>query len=331
MKDDAWYFAYGSNLSVEQKERRTGPIRKAICCRLKDYRLAFNKRGTNGDVYANVIPEPTEEVWGVIYRCSTNAFREMDRHEGVSTGHYERMTVTVESEDGEMVTAITYIAGAAHVCEEALPNDDYLQMILQGARYHRLPQRYIRSIEIRSGRRSCHDNERLWRGFCVDKELQNSWLDQLNLLKAFELISICEGHPTESRRSLRSAPHINLRMKAGFVAGIASKWNDFASDIRALLENVFSHDDTSVTVELRRRIYFRSNGIGTDDDVVVLVNSRVTSSAGTQVPIVTDWFDRCVASIRKLDIAFVSVIAPQNTAQQAVQPDTDKGGASGLV
>lgn len=52
---DHWYFAYGSNLSTEQKERRTGFIREARCARLDGYHIAFNKRGNDGTGKANMI------------------------------------------------------------------------------------------------------------------------------------------------------------------------------------------------------------------------------------------------------------------------------------
>jgi gamma-glutamylcyclotransferase (GGCT)/AIG2-like uncharacterized protein YtfP len=110
MMADAWYFAYGSNLSVDRKQLRTGRIRKAIRCQLPDYRLAFNKRGSHGDIYANIVHEPGQSVWGVIYLCNAAAMRELDRYEGVAGGHYERLTVEVVTDQGEWVEAVTYVA-----------------------------------------------------------------------------------------------------------------------------------------------------------------------------------------------------------------------------
>jgi len=149
---DAWYFAYGSNLSVDQKELRTGGIRQAIRSQLPGFRLAFNKRGSNGEVYANVLPEPGQVVWGVIYLCNRAILREMDRHEGVSGGHYERLAVQVVTEQGEQGEAVTYVAGDKFVCPEGIPSDNYLTRIVSGARQHRLPEDYIRQIERLAGR-----------------------------------------------------------------------------------------------------------------------------------------------------------------------------------
>lgn len=68
-----WYFAYGSNLWIEQMEDRTGPIAKGADqprqARLSGYRLAFNVGGQRGQVYANIVPNPGDEVIGVVYRC----------------------------------------------------------------------------------------------------------------------------------------------------------------------------------------------------------------------------------------------------------------------
>lgn len=145
--DDQWYFAYGSNLATDQKENRTGPIRKARRVRLGGWRIAFNKRGSDGTGKANVVPDKTGAVWGVIYRCSPAALDEMDRHEGVSGGHYHRRHVRVQCESGNGVDAVTYVAGESFVDNGLVPSPDYLATVLRGARSHRLPEEYIHEIE----------------------------------------------------------------------------------------------------------------------------------------------------------------------------------------
>jgi cation transport regulator ChaC len=147
MTGDTWYFAYGSNLSVDQKEFRTGRIRRAVRCRLPGYRFAFNKRAAHGGVYANIVADATQEVWGVIYLCNRAAMDEMDRREGVAGGHYERRVVQVIDDAGENVEAVTYLAGASFVCEDGKPSAEYLQKIVTGGRHHGLPEEYVRGIE----------------------------------------------------------------------------------------------------------------------------------------------------------------------------------------
>lgn len=149
---DQWYFAYGSNLSAEQKERRTGPIREARRARLDGYSIAFNKRGSDGTGKANIVPYRTGVVWGIVYRCSPSALDEMDIHEGVHSGHYRRTRVRVRTDDGDEIEAITYVAGDSFVDDSLVPADEYLRTILQGARDHGLPDTYIHEIK-RAARR----------------------------------------------------------------------------------------------------------------------------------------------------------------------------------
>jgi cation transport regulator ChaC len=143
---DAWYFAYGSNLSTGRKQERTGLIRSARKAKLKGYRLAFNKDGGAGGVYANILPVTDGEVWGGLYLCDVAAMAELDRREGVMGGHYERRSVTVSLDSGEEIEAVTYIAGERYIVQEGKPTDDYLAFIIEGAKDHKLPSEYIERI-----------------------------------------------------------------------------------------------------------------------------------------------------------------------------------------
>ena len=145
--DDRWYFAYGSNLDIDQKSDRTGKIRCAIRACLHGFRFAFNKQGSNGNIYANIMPDQDGVVWGVAYLCCPEAINTMDEYEGVLGGHYEHETVTINKNDGIELAALTYVAGPEHICSHGRPKNAYLQKILNGARYHGLPTEYIDAIE----------------------------------------------------------------------------------------------------------------------------------------------------------------------------------------
>ncbi len=149
---DVWYFAYGSNLSVARKVVRTGAIRQAIPCRLIGYRLAFNKEAPGRRAYANLVRDPAGETWGVAYLCDSQAMEELDRYEGVAAGHYERVPVEVSTRSGETIGAVAYLAGAAFIVDGAEPSDEYLRLIVDGARHHGLPEDYIRTIEAEARR-----------------------------------------------------------------------------------------------------------------------------------------------------------------------------------
>ena len=149
-----WYFAYGSNLSIEQMIERTGLIlpgeRRARIARLPGFRLAFNMRGDDGQVYAN-ITHPGKGVLGVIYRCGPEALEKLDAYE---IG-YERRLVRVVTEDEETLDAVAYVVKPEFVTNEQKPSGEYLSRIVTGARQHGLPATYVREIEaIAAGVRS---------------------------------------------------------------------------------------------------------------------------------------------------------------------------------
>jgi 5'-nucleotidase len=145
---DTWYFAYGSNLSRERKAERTGELRQAVRCRLHGYRLAFNKRPQQGEgACASIVRDPASTVWGVAYLCDEQAIDALDGYEGVEGGHYRRETVEVVGDAGEQLTALTYVAGLDHLCDGELPRPEYLQLILDGAREHGLPEGYVVWLE----------------------------------------------------------------------------------------------------------------------------------------------------------------------------------------
>jgi len=151
--EDRWYFAYGSNMSIDRKTDRTETIRQAEVVCLKGYRLAFNKRADNGkEVYANIVPSPGDEVWGVAYRCNPKAIETLDQVEGVSGGHYHRQQVDLKTRLGETLQAEVYIAGEAHIVEDSQPSDAYLGHLLKGAENHHLPDDYIAMIKRIAGR-----------------------------------------------------------------------------------------------------------------------------------------------------------------------------------
>jgi gamma-glutamylcyclotransferase len=141
-----WYFAYGSNLWIDQMAARTGPIGQGDdrprVARLADHRLVFNMQGDDGQVFANV-ERPGEGVFGVIYRCGPAALNKLDAYEW----GYERRRVLVTDEGGVTLDAVAYVAKADRVTSGGKPSADYLERVVRGARQHGLPEAYVREIE----------------------------------------------------------------------------------------------------------------------------------------------------------------------------------------
>ena len=157
------YFAYGSNLDLDQMRERLPDVRVVGLAALRDHRLTFPLYferwggGTAGVTHAH-----GGTVWGVLYEMSETDLAALDAHEGwkgPGDHHnlYDRDLATVEltrPDDGSVprrVRAYTYFA---RTLNPSAPSRFYLDTMLKGARYHRLPPEYIEwleSLEVGSG------------------------------------------------------------------------------------------------------------------------------------------------------------------------------------
>jgi gamma-glutamylcyclotransferase len=143
-----WYFAYGSNLSKAQMLARTGFVGDVKICRLKNYRFIFNKRSFRvpGRVFANILPSPGDDVWGVAYACTQDMINTLDEYEYVHQENYMHHHIQVTTTEDETLSALTYVAGANFICKEGKPSVDYVSLILNGAKFYGLPDFYIENI-----------------------------------------------------------------------------------------------------------------------------------------------------------------------------------------
>lgn len=127
------YFAYGSNLCVQQMAQRcpdAGDPRPAV---LADHEWLINQRGV-----ATVEPFAGTQVHGVLWRISDDDLATLDSAEGVPV-RYRRDRLTVHTATGPE-PAWVYID---HRVDPGPPRPGYLPKIIDGARQHGLPQRWI--------------------------------------------------------------------------------------------------------------------------------------------------------------------------------------------
>ncbi|AEH23208.1 AIG2 family protein [Thermodesulfobacterium geofontis OPF15] len=81
-----YYFAYGSNMSLEQMKERCGNLWKKIGIGyVEGYELVFDGySSTRGGPTANMVENPNERVWGVVFKF--NSFDDLinclDKYEG---------------------------------------------------------------------------------------------------------------------------------------------------------------------------------------------------------------------------------------------------------
>jgi gamma-glutamylcyclotransferase (GGCT)/AIG2-like uncharacterized protein YtfP len=142
-----FYFAYGSNLCVNQMVDRIGSIGHPNfppqIVRLANHRLVFQEVESSGPAYANIV-SPGPGVIGVIYKFSEADFERLDRFED----GYERRRVTVIDSQGIVIEAIAYFVRSDVGFREGRPSAEYLARIVDGARRHALPESYVEEIVV---------------------------------------------------------------------------------------------------------------------------------------------------------------------------------------
>lgn len=124
-----YYFAYASNLNRKQMRERCPDSKPCFTVTLPNYKLVFagwSRQWRGG--YAAIKPFRGEKVLGAIYEISEIGLNRLDRYEP----GYKRLKVSVFTEGGEPIEAITYIKSGQ--LEETPPTKEYLAGIQQGYR-----------------------------------------------------------------------------------------------------------------------------------------------------------------------------------------------------
>lgn len=139
------YFSYGSNMSVPRLKDRVPSANVKYVATLNGHILQFHKKSIDGsskcDAYETNNPE--HSVIGVVFEIADIEKSELDRKEGLGYGYKEK-NVTLITESGETIVAITYYA--TNIDPELKPYHWYKHHVLTGARENGLPKSYVDTI-----------------------------------------------------------------------------------------------------------------------------------------------------------------------------------------
>jgi gamma-glutamylcyclotransferase (GGCT)/AIG2-like uncharacterized protein YtfP len=135
------YFAYGSNLKLERMRARVPSARVFGRAQLRNRRLCLDKRGLDGSGKANLREDGRACVWGALYAIDPEHWETLDRYED----GYARVAVEAVTEQGEAVSAETYVA--YRLTREPVAFDWYKRLVVEGAHEHGLPADYVAALE----------------------------------------------------------------------------------------------------------------------------------------------------------------------------------------
>ena len=135
------YFAYGSNINLDQMAHRC-PDAEPVCnVVLDNYSLAFRGRN-DGNGVATIIPHKGRKVYGVLWKLTPNCEKSLDRWEGCPVV-YDKQTVNVRDADGNRYAVMTYAMTHEKTREPAMPSEAYFQRIQDGYAQNGLPTRSL--------------------------------------------------------------------------------------------------------------------------------------------------------------------------------------------
>lgn len=139
MKVSIPYFAYGSNMDVDQMRLRCPGAKILGFAVLEKYRFLINSRGV-----ATVIPDDPSLVRGVLWNITEKHEAALDRYEGIGEGWYSKETVEIRTPRGDLKRTMVYIGIDR---EPGAPRKGYLEKIIGAASLHVFPPEYLKELE----------------------------------------------------------------------------------------------------------------------------------------------------------------------------------------
>ena len=143
------YFAYGSNLDIEQVNRRcgnSGNVRKVSIGYLPEHKLAFTQYYPDwGGGVADVVKSPNSRVWGILYELSKEALELLDKYEGYPKD-YTRTKHTIITLDGHPSLAWVYSV-LRKDGDFIAPSQKYIDIIKRTAKESGFPKDYLSYLD----------------------------------------------------------------------------------------------------------------------------------------------------------------------------------------
>ena len=132
MAEERLYFAYGSNINLDQMDYRCPDATVVEPVSLENYELLFRAGGV-----ATIAPKEGGKVHGLLWSITPECERSLDRYEGYPT-FYKKKQVTVRDGLGRELSVMAYVMDERYR-QPATPPRDYYNGILEGYRQNGLP------------------------------------------------------------------------------------------------------------------------------------------------------------------------------------------------
>lgn len=136
-----YYFAYGSNMSLDRITKRIGYCKKIKNYNLEGYKLQFNY-GNSDFSFANLIESENDFVEGVVYKITLKQLFLLDYSEGYGNpNYYNRMVDLFKNKPLHF-----YISFNTRENLIKPLSKDYYNILIQGAKENNL-KNYLKILE----------------------------------------------------------------------------------------------------------------------------------------------------------------------------------------
>ncbi len=159
------YFAYGSNINLEQMKRRCPDARPIAPVMLRDYELSFRGSGV-----ATIIPKRGATAHGLMWDLTPECEQALDIYEAYPR-LYGKKDVTVRDKSGSSYSVMAYIMTPGYAEQPADPPRGYFIGILEGYKQNGMPTQPLFKA-LWNTRNEMHERE--------SQNWQQSFIDRRN-------------------------------------------------------------------------------------------------------------------------------------------------------
>ena len=140
---DRYYFAFGSNMDIDQMAQRCPGAKFNKKGLLLCYRFAIDEARV-----ATIIPDNRGCVEGILWKVGANDLEQLDLYEGVANGCYRRATVDIMRSQYDTVEAIVYISNRPERKIADGTGSPYMKRIAEVAYAYEFPTSYQRLLNL---------------------------------------------------------------------------------------------------------------------------------------------------------------------------------------
>ena len=135
------YFAYGSNINLNQMAVRCPDAKVVEPAVLENYELLFRGNGSSFGV-ATIAPKEGSQVQGLLWKITPYCEMSLDIYEGYPR-LYEKQAITLCTKSGKQVWAMAYVMTHEWRRIPTTPVPSYYTGILEGFQQNGLPEQAL--------------------------------------------------------------------------------------------------------------------------------------------------------------------------------------------